>query len=354
MGVECRVTHSIMRHWQLTPFDQSPGILLNEAGVPVPAHGQVRLRMLAASLNFRDILVTRRTYSSETDYVPVIPLSDGVGVVEQLGEGVSGVQVGDRMASAFMPGWLDGELTPEGMASSLGGGAIDGVLAEQVVLPAAGLVRVPAHLTDVEAATLPCAAVTAWYALFEGNRILPGDTVLVIGSGGVSLFALQFARSAGARVIAITCSADKVDRLKKFGAHEVINSRSNADWPKAVAELTGGRGVDLAVDVSGPATFNQTLHAVRMGGAISLMGVLSGLEGPISTALVLHKQIRIQGTYVGSRAMFERMNRAIDLQKIRPVIDRVFDFGEAPQALGYLESGQHMGKVCIRISPTAT
>jgi NADPH:quinone reductase-like Zn-dependent oxidoreductase len=310
--------------------------------------------MLAASLNYRDILVSRRTYATGTDYAPVIPLSDGVGMVEALGEGVRGIQVGDRVAAAFMPGWTDGALTPDHLAGSLGGGRVDGMLAEHVVLPADALVKVPAHLTDVEAATLPCAAVTAWYALFEGNRIFPGDTVLVIGSGGVSLFALQFARLAGARVIATTGSQEKIARVKTLGAHEVLNYRRNPEWPKTVAELTGGRGADLAVDVSGPATFNHTLQAVKMGGAISLMGVLSGLEGSISTSLILHKQIRVQGTYVGSRAMFERMNRAISLHQLRPVVDRVFAFEEAPEALRYLESGQHIGKVCIRITPSAS
>ncbi|MBC8040417.1 MAG: NAD(P)-dependent alcohol dehydrogenase [Opitutaceae bacterium] len=338
-----------MRHWQLTPLDQTPGLVLREAAPPVPARGQLRLRMLAASLNYRDLLVLRRTYAARPDYAPIIPLSDGVGIVDAVGSGVERVKVGERVASTFMPGWIDGEFSPEKAASALGGGRVDGVLGEYVVVPAEGLVRVPAHLSDEEAATLPCAAVTAWYALFEGNRILPGDTVLAIGSGGVSLFVLQFARMAGARVVATTGSADKIARLRELGAEAVWDSRSNADWAQAVTAWTGGRGVDLAVDVAGPDTFNRTLQAVRVGGAVSLMGVLSGVEGPVSTGSILMKQIRVQGTNVGSRAMFERMNRAIEANGLRPVVDRVFAFEEAEEALRYLESGRHLGKVCIRI-----
>ena len=339
-----------MRFWQLTPFDQTPGLILREATPPDPAHGQVRLRMLAASLNYRDLLVMRRTYSSPSDYSPIVPLSDGVGLVDAVGPGVDRVKVGERVASAFMPGWINGELSTEKSASALGGGRVDGMLAEYVMVPAEGLVRVPEHLSDEEAATLPCAAVTAWFALFEGNRILPGDTVLVIGSGGVSLFGLQFARMAGARVVATTSSAEKIPRLRELGAEAVWDTRSHSDWPQAVTAWTEGRGVDLAVDVSGPETFNRTLEAVRVGGAISLMGVLSGLEGAVSTGTILAKQIRVQGTYVGSRAMFERMNRAIQANGLRPVVDRIFSFEDAVEAMRYLGSGRHFGKVCIRIA----
>lgn len=324
-------------------------LTLTERPDPTPGPGQVLLRMRAASLNYRDLLVVRGSYgSSQQPPSPIIPLSDGVGEVVTLGAGVSRVKAGDRVAGTFMPGWVAGEFTQEKAASALGGGSIDGVLAEFVVLREEAVVPVPEHLSDEEAATLPCAGVTAWYSLFVGGSLKAGESVLLLGTGGVSLFALQFAKSAGARVILTSSSDEKLARARTLGANETINYKAVPDWDNRVLELTGGRGVDYVVEVGGADTINKSLKAVRWGGQISLMGVLTGFAAEVSTASILSKNVRVQGVYVGSREMFEGMNRAIGQNKLRPVVDRVFPFMEARAALEYLESGQHFGKVVIR------
>ena len=247
-----------------------------------------------------------------------------------------------------MPDWRSGPMTPEVQAGALGG-SVDGVLAQQIVLPASGVVKIPDHLSFEEAATLPCAGVTAWYAQFIGGRLVPGDTVLLLGTGGVSIFALQFAKMAGARVIMTSSSDEKLARARALGADHTLNYRTQPEWQKAVLDLTGGKGVDHAVEVGGPDTLNKTLEAVRVGGSISLMGVLTGFAANISTVSILHKNIKIQGTYVGSVSMFEAMNRAIVQNQMRPVIDRVFAFDEAVEALKYLQSGNHFGKVVVAL-----
>jgi len=323
-------------------------LTLTERPQPTPRPGQILLKMRAASLNYRDLMVAKGTYGSSAVPAPFVPLSDGVGEVAALGEGVTRFQVGDRVAGAFMPGWVSGRNTPEKAASALGGGGVDGVLAEYMVLPAEGAVVVPAHLSDEEAATLPCAAVTAWYALFIGGDLKPGETVLLLGTGGVSLFALQFAKAVGARVILTSSSDDKRERARALGADETINYKETPDWDARARELTGGRGVDYVVDVGGPDTLNKSLQAVCLGGQISLMGVLTGYKGEVNTAAILSKNIRVQGVYVGSREMFEDMNRMIVQNALHPVVDRVFPFAEARAAYEYLNSAQHFGKVVIR------
>lgn len=339
-----------MRKYLLQDKPGLDSLTLTEGDAPAAGPGQLLLRMKAAALNYRDLLVAKRTYAAtNATFVPIIPLSDGVGEVIEVGAGVSHIALGDRVAGAFMPGWISGELTPAKAASALGGGSVDGVLAEYVVLPAEGAVKVPEHLSDAEAATLPCAGVTAWYSLFVGGALKAGDTVLLLGTGGVSLFALQFAKAAGARVILTSGNDAKLDRARQLGADETINYRTTPDWDAAVLSLTGGRGADYVVEVGGPGTINRSLNAVRYGGQISLMGVLTGLESNVSTATILHKNVRVQGVYVGSREMFEAMNRAVALHRIRPVVDRVFPFEEARTALEYLESGAHFGKVVVKI-----
>src|SRR5439155_7373508 len=258
------------------------------------------------------------------------------------------VKVGERVAGIFMQKWLSGDITEEKGRSSLGAQA-EGVLAEYVVLHEDGLVRVPEHLTDEEAATLPCAGVTAWHALITEGGLKPGDSVLVLGTGGVALFGLQFARLAGARVIATSSSNAKLERVKQLGASHGINYKENPDWDKAVRAVTDSAGVDHVVEVGGAGTLAQSLRAVRMGGHISLIGVLTGGGGQVSPLPVLMKNVRVQGIYVGSRDMFEAMNRAIALEKLRPVIDRVFAFEEIREALRYMESGGHFGKICVRV-----
>jgi NADPH:quinone reductase-like Zn-dependent oxidoreductase len=312
---------------------------------PRPGPGQVLLKMRAWSLNYRDLLVAKGLYNPKLR-LPLVPLSDGVGEVAAAGDGVSRVKVGDRVAGLFMQKWLAGDLTDAKARSSLGGGA-DGLLAEKVVLHEDGVVHVPAHLTDEEAATLPCAAVTAWHALISEGGLKPGDSVLVQGTGGVSVFALQFARVAGARVLATSSSDAKLERVRQLGASDGINYKTTPDWDERVRELTGGVGVDHVVEVGGAGTLGKSLRAVRMGGHISLIGVLSG-GGQVNPMPILMKNVRVQGIYVGSREMFEAMNRAIALHQLRPVVDRVFPFAEVREALRYLESGAHFGKVCLR------
>jgi len=323
-----------------------PGALVREElPDPVPGPGEVLVRLRAASVNYRDLLVAKGLYSRHLP-LPLIPLSDGAGEVAEVGPGVRKFRPGDRVAAAFMPGWHAGELTEEAAATALGG-AVDGVLAEARVFPQDGLVSLPEHLSYEEASTLPCAAVTAWHALMVGRTLTPGETVLVQGTGGVSIFALQFARLAGARVIATSSKDEKLERVVRMGASDGINYRTTPDWDKSARALTGGRGVDHVVEVGGPGTLSRSLRAVSLAGRVSLIGVLSG--GDVNILPAVMKGVQVQGIYVGSRAMFEAMNRALTLHQLHPVVDRVFAFDEAPAALAYLESGAHFGKVVIRI-----
>jgi NADPH:quinone reductase-like Zn-dependent oxidoreductase len=277
----------------------------------------------------------------------MIPLSDGAGEVVSSGSGASRFQPGDRVVACFAPAWQDGPPTEAKVRSALGAEA-NGVLAQELVLPEDAFLPIPAHLTYEEAATLPCAALTAWNALVETGGIKPGETVLIQGTGGVSLFALKFARLAGARVIATSSSDEKLARVRELGASDGINYRTNPDWDKRVRELTGGQGVDRIVEVGGAGTLPKSLRAVRVGGYIALIGVLSGGEfNPIS---VLMKNVRLQGIFVGSRLMFENMLRAVEASALKPVVDRVFPFDRAVEALEYLESGAHFGKVVIQFT----
>jgi NADPH:quinone reductase-like Zn-dependent oxidoreductase len=313
---------------------------------PVPGHGQVVVRVKAVSLNYRDLLVIKGGYSRNLP-LPLVPLSDGAGEVAAVGPGVTRFKPGDRVAGCFFSQWADGPID-ETAAKSARGGAVDGMLAEQVVLPEGGIVRVPDHLSDEEAATLPCAALTAWHGLIEAGKLKAGETVLIQGTGGVSLFALQFARMAGARVIATSSSDAKLSRVRELGASDGINYKTTPDWDVATRNLTEGKGVDHVVEVGGAGTLPRSFKAVKLGGQISLIGVLTG-GGEVDPRPLLMKNIRLQGIYVGSRAMFEAMNRAISLHKLKPVIDRVFPFEQAADAYKHLESGSHFGKVVIRI-----
>ncbi len=314
---------------------------------PVPGHGEVVVRVRAVSLNYRDMLVIKGLYNPKL-HLPLIPFSDGAGDVAAVGEGVSNVKVGDRVAGIFVQEWLSGKIT-ETKAKSALGGDLDGMLAEYVVLREEGIVGIPEHLSYEEAATLPCAAVTAWNAVIESG-VKPGDSVLVLGTGGVSLFALQFSLLAGARVLITSRSDEKLAKARLLGAHETINYGTVPDWGREARRLTGGSGVDLVVEVGGAGTFPQSLQAVRRGGQISLIGVLTGTAGEVNPLPVIMKSIVVRGTFVGSREMFEAMNRAILLQRLHPVVDRVFSFEEVKDALRYLESGAHFGKICVRIA----
>jgi NADPH:quinone reductase-like Zn-dependent oxidoreductase len=314
---------------------------------PQPGHQEVLLKVRAASLNYRDLLVVKGLYNPKMP-LPRVPVSDAVGEVVGVGPGVTRVKAGQRVAGIFMQKWLCGELT-EAKARSALGGAIDGLLAEYAVLHEDGVVTVPDHLSDEEAAALPCAAVTAWHGLVAEGQVRAGDSVLAQGTGGVSLFALQFARLSGARVIVTSSSDDKLKRALGMGAADGINYKATPEWGERVRELTAGRGVDHVVEVGGAGTLGQSLRAVRLGGRISLIGVLSGATGQVNPLPVLMKNVRVQGIFVGSREMFEAMNRAIALHRMRPVVDRVFPFAEAPAAFRYLESQAHFGKIVIRM-----
>jgi NADPH:quinone reductase-like Zn-dependent oxidoreductase len=336
-----------MRVYRLPHHTGFDDLTLTEADTPKPGRGQVLVRMHAASLNFRDLAVATGKYMMSALPPDLVPLSDGAGEVVEVGPEVTRVKPGDRVAGIFMQGWLGGDMEPAHGATALGG-AIDGVLAEHVVFGEQGLVHIPAHLSYEQAATLPCAAVTAWHALFGAQPVRPGDSVLVLGTGGVSMFGLQFARAAGARVIATSSTDAKLAKALGLGASDGINYKAEPDWDKAVRRLTDGRGVDHVIEVGGPGTLQRSIAAARMGGMVSLIGVLS--KGTIDPLAILGGGVTVRGIYVGSREMFEAMNRAISLHKIEPVIDRVFAFEAAKDAYLYQKSAAHVGKIVIRIA----
>ncbi len=314
---------------------------------PKPGPRQVLVKVAACSLNFRDLAIVLGTYR-----MPVrpnlVPLSDGAGEVVEVGAGVTRVKVGARVAGCFFQRWVAGPFLADTHASALGG-SIDGMLAQYVVLEEDGVVFLPAHLSFEEGATLPCAAVTAWHALAEHAHIVAGETVLVQGTGGVSIFALQLARLMGAQVIVTSSSEQKLARAKELGAAHGVNYKTVPDWDKAVVELTGGAGVDHVVEVGGPATLAQSLRAIRVGGKVTMIGVLSG-AAEINPMAIFARRANVQGISVGSAQMFEAMNRAIAGSGLHPIIDKVFPFDEAPAAFRHLQSAQHFGKVVIRVT----
>jgi NADPH:quinone reductase-like Zn-dependent oxidoreductase len=302
--------------------------------------------MKAWSLNYRDLLVVTGKYNPKMK-LPIVPLSDGAGEVVAVGAGVTRVKVGDRVAGLFMQKWIAGELTDAASRTALGGGN-DGVLAELVAFHEDGVTHYPEHLSHEEAATLPCAGLTAWHALVTEGHLRAGDVVLAQGTGGVSLFALQFARMQGARVLITSGSDDKLKRAIDLGASDGCNYRTNPDWDRWALQMTGNVGVDHVVEVGGAGTVARSFKAVKAGGIVSLIGVLTGGGGDIGFYPVLMKNLRVQGIFVGSREMFEAMNRAIALNRMKPVVHRVFAFEEAREALKHMESAAHFGKICLR------
>ena len=334
-----------MKAFEIQEFGIDNLALVDREG-KAPGPGQVLVQMTAASLNFRDLLVVKGTYNPKMRR-PLVPLSDGAGIVEQVGDGVTAWKVGDRVTGCFFQSWLEGEVSAEKIASGLGG-AIDGILQERMVFDASGLVRTPDYLSDEESAALPCAGVTAWHALFEHHPTVPGATVLIQGTGGVSMFALQLAHLAGLRTIVTSSSDAKLARVRKMGASETINYKTEPDWDKAARALTNGVGVDHVIEVGGSDTIARSLRAVRMGGMVSVIGVLSGAEATVSPRALLMNSLRVQGIYVGSRAMFERLNQAIAPKKLKPVIDKTFPWTEYREALKYMEGQSHFGKICLR------
>ena len=333
-----------MRAWQCSSFGID-SLEFIERPTPTPGPGEVLVGVRAISLNYRDLLVVKGLYNPKMR-LPRIPCSDGAGEVVAVGEGVTAWKPGDRVAGIFMQHWLDGPLTQVRARGALGGD-IDGMLTDYIVLREAGLVAIPAHLSFQEAATLPCAAVTAWNALAAGD-LKPGSTVLIQGTGGVSIFALQLARLKGARVLGISSSYEKLERASSMGLDAGLNYRDNPDWERWAMDQTGGEGVDLVVEVGGAGTLARSLKAIRIGGVIAQIGVLSQSSDPFPIALVLHKLARIQGIYVGSRRDFVEMNKAIVLGELRPVGEE-FHWSQAREVFARMEEGSHFGKLVLSV-----
>lgn len=335
------------RAWQINSPDGIAGLTLADHDPGQPGTGEVLVDMRASSINFRDLSTIEDPVSRGLPY-PTIPNSDGAGVIAAIGEGVQGLAVGDRVATCFFQAWKQGSVSAEAMASALGG-ARQGVLAESVKLSADGVIRIPDHLDFEEAATLPCAALTAWNALTLPMQVNPGDTVVLLGTGGVSVFAQQFCKMMGAETIVTSSSDDKLERMRKLGATHTINYRSQPDWDDLVLEITDGKGADRIIEVGGAGTLQKSLRAVRIGGQIALIGILTGVSGHINPTDIMRKSVNLRGIYVGSSKMFGRMNRALSLHKLHPVIDRVFPFEEAPDAYRMMKSANHFGKIVVSI-----
>lgn len=336
-------TKTMTRAYELKAFGleniQPADRQLNELG-----EHDVLVKMHAVSLNYRDFLMAKGLYSRNLK-LPLVLLSDGAGEVADIGKSVTRFKKGDRVTPIFMQGWIGGDLTKSAANTALGG-AIDGVLLHEGIFSEEGLVRIPEHLSYEEAATLPCAALTAWNAMFENGRVLPGSTVLALGTGGVSIFALQLAKAAGAHVIITSSSDEKLERAKKLGADFTVNYKQNPDWEKPITQAYTD-GIDNIVEVGGAGTLDRSIKLVKPGGQISLIGLLAP-QAPFNITNLLMKGARIQGIFVGSRQMFERMNRSIEQSGIKPVIDKTFKVDQIKEALETMESGSHFGKIVLR------
>jgi NADPH:quinone reductase-like Zn-dependent oxidoreductase len=321
-------------------------LVLVERAEPQTRANEVVVKFHAASLNYRDLMFVRGVYNPKAR-LPTVPFSDGAGEVVAVGVDVRKWKVGDRVCPIFTQAWLEGSLSIEKRQTTLGAGDLDGVLREYGTFDENGLVKIPGHLSFEEAATLPCAAVTAWNALVVSGNLKAGDTVLTLGTGGVSVFALQFAKMHGSRVIATSSSDKKLEKAKELGADEIINYKKTPDWDQEVLSLTNRIGVDHVVEVGGAGTLSKSLNSVRVGGHVAVIGVLAG-AGDFDPRSVLMKAVRMQGILVGSRRMFEDMNNAIEGNRLKPVIDKTFAFKEASEALRYMESASHFGKIVVR------
>jgi NADPH:quinone reductase-like Zn-dependent oxidoreductase len=337
-----------MRAYEITPGSVGlEGLRPCERPDPRAGAGQILVRLRAASLNFRDLLMVRGKYSGGGQKQAVVPLSDGAGEVAAIGPGVTRFRVGDRVAGTFFRNWIAGP--PPQPQVALGASPIDGVLAEFAVFGEQDAVSIPAHLSFEAGSTLPCAGVTAWHALMVIGHVQAGDTVLLLGSGGVSVFALQFARLAGARVLMTSSSDDKLAQARALGVAAGVNYRATPEWQQEVLRLTDGRGVDHIVEVGGSGTLGRSIQAIGSGGRIYLIGVLTGVAADANPYALMSKYASIHGVFVGSRTMFEKMNAAISTNALEPVIDRVFAFDEALAAYRHLEHSTHFGKIVIRI-----
>ena len=335
-----------MRVWQIDGHFGLDRLKRAERAIPEPGYGQVVVKIHACSLNYRDYLTVTGAYNPRYP-LPLIPVSDGAGEIVAVGAGVSDMPIGTRVMGTFSQVWEGGEPTRERLRSATLGGPLDGVLSEYALLSAQGVIPIPESLSYAQAATLPCAALTAWNALSKYRKLQAGDTVLIQGTGGVSIFALQFAKLFGATVMITSSSDAKLEHARRLGADHAINYRQQPDWHKVARQLTGQHGVDHIIEVGGAETFNQSLSALRIGGFVAVIGVLSGSAAPITLTPILMGSLTVQGITVGSRDDFHAMNRAISAHGLSPVIDRVFGFADAPAAFEYLAAGQHFGKVVI-------
>jgi NADPH:quinone reductase-like Zn-dependent oxidoreductase len=340
------VAQETIRQYQFTPTDDGYALELVEVPMPTAGRNEVLVRVHANSLNRRDLLMLNNQYGPGGSAAGGIPLSDGAGEVIAVGPGVTRFEVGDRVAGIFFADWIDGKRDAAKLASARGGGAT-GMLADVIVADEQGLVEIPDHLTYEQAATLPCAGVTAWVALFERGNLQAGDYVLLEGTGGVSSFGLLFAAAAGARPIITSSSDEKLARARELGAVGTANYRTNENWQREVRELTGGAGVDQVLEVGGRDTLAKALEAVAYDAHIALIGGLSGFAPSIPVGQVMQLGTVVSGIYVGSRADFEAMNAFIEAHEIVPVVDRVFSFEDAPEAFDFMENGSYFGKLVI-------
>ncbi len=337
-----------MRVFQIESDWGFDNLKLADRPQPEPAVGEVLIEMRMASLNARDLIVPERGYGRATGELPLIPVSDGVGTVVAVGDGVTRVAVGDRVTPTYFQRWISGDPTPDRFASALGG-PLDGVMADYVCLSQEGVVRVPDYLSDAEAATLPCAALTAWSAIVTHGATRPGDRILIQGTGGVALFALAFAKYAGAHVTVISSSDEKLERVRAMGADATINYRETEDWARASRDITRDRGgYDNIVELGGARTLPLSLRAVRPGGTLSMIGVLSGLEIEASLGPIVARQVRLQGVTVGHRDGYEAMLAAMAQHEIRPVLGARFGFSELKEALDHIRAAGHFGKTLIQ------
>lgn len=334
-----------MRAYEVVSDGGVDALALNDRQSPEPGKGELLVAVRASSINYRDLSTIEDPVARGIKY-PLIPNSDGAGEVISVGAGVTRFKTGDRVAGCFFQNWTDGRVTAAAMASAMGG-AIDGMLAEEVILSEAGAVPVPAHMSYQEAATLPCAGLTAWNCLVEQGGLKAGNTALFLGTGGASIAGLQIAKMMGARAIITSSSDEKLERARGLGADELINYREIPDWDTRVLELTDGNGVDVTIETGGGGTLEKTIEATRIGGTISLIGVLT--DGTINPTSIMRKSIRMQGVYVGNRRMFEDMNAALTVNRVHPVIDQVFDFEDARSAYHAMRGAGHFGKLVVKI-----
>jgi NADPH:quinone reductase-like Zn-dependent oxidoreductase len=335
---------TIMKALQVGDGEGLARLSLVERPDPTPGHGEVVVRMRAVSLNYRDL--AGLIYPAPSPR-PFTPFSDGCGIVEAVGPGVTRVEPGDRVSTLFFEHWVGGGPSVEKAGSALGGGRPRGAGAERIVLSQDGVSKVPDYLDDRQVACLPCAALTAWRALFVDARLEPGDTVVLQGTGGVSIFGLQLAKAAGYRTIITSSSDEKLERARELGADHTVNYKAKPEWSKAVREHTDGRGADFIMEVGGAGTLDESLKSVRLGGHIAVIGILSGFSPPLQIGMMIGTSARLQGVSVGSRDMFEAMCRALELHRIKPVVDLTFAWTDARSAFAAMQAGEHFGKIVL-------